>query len=93
MNTLGVLQYRNGLYRDAIATLMRSHEAHRTSKTGPQPSDLAFLAMAHHALGESDKAHDYLRQLTGLCDQPQWKANEEATGFLKEARQRLALPR
>ncbi len=91
VNTLGVLQYRNGLYRDAIATLMRSHQAHRNSKTGPTPSDLAFLAMAHHALGESNKAQDYLRQLTGLCDQPQWK-EEEATGFLKEARQRLALP-
>ncbi len=46
-------------------TLLRSHQAHRTRTTGPQPSDLAFLAMAHHALGESDKAHDYLRQLHG----------------------------
>jgi len=92
-NTLGVLQYRNGLYRDAIATLMRSHEGYRKSEDGPQPSDLAFLAMAHHALGESVKAQDYLRQLTGLCDQPRWKEDREATGFLKEARQRLALPR
>jgi hypothetical protein len=92
VNTLGVLQYRNGLYRDAIAILVRSHQAHRNSKTGPMPSDLAFLAMAHHALGESDKAQDYLRQLASLCDQPEWKANAEATGFLKEARQRLALP-
>jgi eukaryotic-like serine/threonine-protein kinase len=116
VNTLGVLQYRNGLYREAVATLTRSHEAHRNkktgpqpsdrmffgapgsssahrnSKTGPQPSDLAFLAMAHHALAESDKAREYLRQLTSLCEQPAWNANQEATGFLKEARQRLATP-
>ena len=43
VNTLGVLQYRNGLYRDAIATLMRSHAAYRKSEDGPQPSELAFL--------------------------------------------------
>ena len=90
VNALGVLQYRNGLYKNAIATLMRSHNAHRNSKTGQQPSDLAFFAMAHHALGETDKAHDYFRQLEGLCDQPQWKAETEAAGFLKEARERLA---
>ncbi len=71
---------------------MRSHEANRISKTGVQPSDLAFLAMAHHALGESDKAREYLGQLTSLCEQPAWKANEEASGFLKEAGQRLATP-
>jgi tetratricopeptide (TPR) repeat protein len=92
VNSLGVLQYRNGRYRDAIATLLRSHEAHRNSKTGPQPADLAFLAIAHHALGESDKAREYFRQLTSLCEQPAWKSNEEATGFLKEARRRLAAP-
>jgi tetratricopeptide (TPR) repeat protein len=92
VNTLGVLQYRNGLYKEAIATLLRSHEAHRKSKIGPRPSDLAFLATAHRAFGESDKAREYLRQLTGLCEQPTWKANTEATGFLKEARQCLAAP-
>ncbi len=93
VHTLGMLKYRNGLYKEAIATLMRSHEANRKSKTGPRPSGLAFLAMAHHALGESDKAHDYLRRLTTLCEQPAWKDNEVVTGFLKEARQRLATPR
>ena len=32
VNTLGVVQYRNGLYRDAITTLMRSHEAFGTAR-------------------------------------------------------------
>jgi tetratricopeptide (TPR) repeat protein len=92
VNTLGVLQYRNGLYREAIANLMRSHEANRISETGPEPLDLSFLAMAHHALGETEKAREYFRQLTSLCEQPAWKANQEANGFLNEARQRLATP-
>jgi hypothetical protein len=48
--------------------------------------------MARHALGESDKARDLVRQLTALCDQPSWKANDEATRFLNEAWQRLATP-
>jgi eukaryotic-like serine/threonine-protein kinase len=90
--TVGVLQYRNGRYRDAIATLTRSHETHKNNKEGPLPSNLAFLAMSHHAVSESEKAHDYLRQLIALCDQPRWKADETVTSFLKEARQRLALP-
>jgi hypothetical protein len=71
---------------------MRSHEANSKSKALPQLSNLAFLAMAHHALGESDKAREYLRQLTAVCERPPWKTSEEATGFLNEVRQRLAAP-
>jgi hypothetical protein len=90
VNTLGVLQYRNGLYRDAIATLLRSHKANQSSKTGPQPTDLAFLAMAHQALGRASEAQSLLRQLSDLLKEEKWKADGDANALFKEARQRLA---
>jgi hypothetical protein len=64
----------------------------RVESQGGLSSDEAFLAMAHHALGESDKAREYLKQLTDLCEQPAWKASLEVIGFLEEKRQRLATP-
>jgi serine/threonine protein kinase/tetratricopeptide (TPR) repeat protein len=90
VTTLGVLQYRNGLYRDAIATLVRSREANRRNENGPQPSDLAFLAMAHQALGHAAEAQEYFRHLTDLLKQDKWKSDNEAKAFFEETKRTLA---
>jgi tetratricopeptide (TPR) repeat protein len=89
VTTLGVLQYRNGLYRDAIATLVRSREANRRNENGPQPSDLAFLAMAHQALGHAAEAQEYFRHLTDLLKQDKWKSDNEAKAFFEETKRTL----
>ena len=50
LNTLGVAQYRAGLYHEAVVTLTRSNDSNK----GQQPSDLAFLAMSQQRLGQTE---------------------------------------
>jgi tetratricopeptide (TPR) repeat protein len=51
-NTLGVAQYRAGLYRDAITSLKKAMEPRK----GGDSYDWLFLAMAHWRLGENAEA-------------------------------------
>jgi WD40 repeat protein len=80
VNTLGVAQYRTGLYREALSTLTRSNDLHK----GIQPSDLAFLAMAQQQLGDSDGAMRTLQRLWTLM-KGEVQASGNIHGFLREA--------
>jgi WD40 repeat protein len=55
-NTLGVAHYRAGRYREAVETLRPNVE---NSADSDLASDLYFLAMSHHRLGETARARDY----------------------------------
>jgi tetratricopeptide (TPR) repeat protein len=66
-NTLGVVHYRLGNYREAIACLTECVAA----KHAMVGYDLYFLAMAHQRLGDAGQAHQYFDQAEAW-----WQANQ-----------------
>jgi WD40 repeat protein len=85
LNTLGVAQYRAGQDRAAVATLSQADRLNTEAGRGSLPADLAFLALAHHRLGDAGQARAALGRLRALMKRPEFAANEEFRSFLREA--------
>jgi WD40 repeat protein/serine/threonine protein kinase len=85
LSTLGVAQYRAGQYKDAVATLTHADELNSVAFQGSIPVDLAFLATAHHRLGQTEKLRAALSRLREAMKKPQWAHDQESRGFLREA--------
>jgi WD40 repeat protein len=85
LNTLGVAQYRCGLYREAFDTLRRSEPLNAKTFGRSVPADLAFLAMSAHQLGHTGEAKAYLERLRAVMKDPRTRAGYEDNGFLREA--------
>ena len=66
---------------EALATLTRSNDLNKQRV----PADLAFLALAQHRLGQSDKARVTLARLREVMKDPQLAGNSDARAFLLEA--------
>jgi WD40 repeat protein len=66
LSALGMALFRTGSYREGLAKLQEADAGF--SKAGPNqtPSNLAFLAMAHHRLGQVPEARARLAQLRTL---------------------------
>jgi WD40 repeat protein len=89
LNTLGVAQYRCEASAEAVATLTLSRKLN-LKRVGPltwmpEPSDVAFLAMAHYQLGHKEDAARFLEETRKSVAHPAWKTNREARRFLAEA--------
>ena len=81
LNTLGLAQYRVEQYAKALSTLTRSNQLNGNR----QPTDLAFLAMALHRLGQTDASRATLDHLRGVMRDSQATASAENQAFLREA--------
>ncbi len=84
--TLGMARYRAGDYREAVATLARAAEIGAAYRDAANPATLAFTAMAQYQLGQHDAAHDALKRLRKLANEPPG-VSEQAKAFLREAGQ------
>jgi WD40 repeat protein/serine/threonine protein kinase len=93
LGTLGVAQYRAGLYAEARDTLTRRAEHYPGEASATEAKYLAFLAMAQRRLGNTKEADLALGRLREIMKQPGWPADAEPQGFLREAAALFAQPK
>jgi tetratricopeptide (TPR) repeat protein len=84
LNTLGVAEYRAGLYAKAVATLERG----LANRTDPSDiTDLLFLAMAHWKLGDHSRARTFYDQaIQRFPDDHDQAPDEDLVRYRNEAK-------
>jgi hypothetical protein len=83
--TLGVALYRIGRHKEALEALARATALNTAKGGGPSPTELAFLAMAHHRLGHAAEARAGLAALRTRMRDPEAAKDVESRAFLHEA--------
>jgi hypothetical protein len=83
---LGKCQYRAGLHREALASLSRAQEMYRAAGQDATIEDLAFAAMAHHAIGEAEAARLTLLEMDARLAALPEQANGRVLDSIYEAR-------
>jgi hypothetical protein len=89
---VGMARYRLGEYREAVEALTASEAYHAAAspryKAGT-PWNLAFLVMAHHRMGEGEKAQAIMARLHELMKDPARASRGDLQGYLREAEELL----
>ena len=86
-NTLGLAEYRNGLWDDAILTLNKSAELDK----GSQPTDFFFLSMAHWKRGDKAEAARFFQQGVDMANS-RASVDSELRMFWAEAAELMGKP-
>jgi Flp pilus assembly protein TadD len=89
VNTLGVAQFRNQRYVDAVETLEKAELLQAHTFPGGKPHNLVFLAMAHYRLGRHNFARRLLASVKLLMVQETFRNNAELWEFVEEAEKML----
>jgi tetratricopeptide (TPR) repeat protein len=84
---LGVVQYRSGKYAEAIETINRSIELHRTETGSVRPVQYAQLALGYHKLNRPEEAKRMARRMYDLLNySDHWKKDGVELTVTYEAR-------
>jgi tetratricopeptide (TPR) repeat protein len=81
LTSQGIALYRLDRPADALAALERAAKLDQAA----EPANLAFQAMAEHALGHTEEAKAHLDALRQAMKRQGYARDEEALGFLAEA--------
>ena len=90
MTTLGAACLRAGEDRRALEALESAIRTRESRGEAVAAADLAFLAMACGHLGRAAAAREGVERLGRMLEDPALARDEEAQGFLLEARAELA---
>jgi len=81
---LGIAQFRTGHYDEARETLIQADRRY-SGPSGGAPPTLAFLAMSHHALGDTVQAQKILGRAQALMQDPRWAGDADEQRVVNEA--------
>jgi len=90
LGTLGVAQYRVGLYENSLETLRNAEKLRTNSGREDDPTTVAFIAMAYHRLGRAEDAKITMDRLRGLFEQGQYDNDLQARESLIEVEKLFA---
>jgi tetratricopeptide (TPR) repeat protein len=82
-------QYRVGQYQQALEALSRSDKLNAIQFLSSLPTNLAFLAMTYHQLGQNVQAQETLRRLQELMKNKPWTNTEKTQASRREAEELL----
>jgi hypothetical protein len=83
LTTLGAAHYRLADFGAALAVLDEVNRLCAADPDGPNPENLAFLALAQHQAGQQQLAEATLGRLRDLMKNPRWVSSNPV--FLREA--------
>jgi WD40 repeat protein/serine/threonine protein kinase/tetratricopeptide (TPR) repeat protein len=90
LGTLGVAQYRIGVYENALETLRSAQKMRTDSGREDDPTTVAFIAMTQHRLGQTEDAKMTMDRLRSLFEQGQYDNDFRARDSLIEAEKLFA---
>ncbi|MFC1792770.1 protein kinase [Planctomycetota bacterium] len=84
LNTLGIALYRVGAYDDTIIALRETEKLRADSGAEADPTNVAFIAMTLHRLGQNEEAHAARNRLHSLFYEGKYDNDYEALNSLVE---------